>query len=668
MDYLQPYLDFFSAHPGWALAVVFLIAFGEALLVVGLFVPSTTILVGAGMLVGTGHLGLWPVMAATALGAVLGDQVSYWAGRLYGQQLKGKWPLSRYPALVEKGEAFVRHHGGKSIAIGRFVPGVKAVVPGIVGMVGMRETTFLAVNVVSGIAWTAFHVLPGVAIGKGLAMAGQVSGRLMVVLLALFVVLALAGWLTRLAAAGATPHVNKVLRWLSRRARASRARPLRRLGRALDPANPRSTLMLLLVIAAIVALVGLVDLMSGLMLRHAVSNLDVAVRNLVGEWRNAPADALMLKVSMMGDAGVAYTLAAITAFWLVWRKSWRAALAALLTMLAASFLAWGLHHLVVRAGPGVLAGGAAVPNSFPAATVLFSAAAFGILAAVVGHALGAWSRAAVVAACSLPVLAVGFAEVYLGTAWLSDVLGGGLMGILLVAAFSVAIEAMPPRRIVPVGLLATALLGFVVVGGLHIHHSYGRAERAFAELDRAAAMPLQDWQAGGFERLPAARIDLTGQPRERFFAQWAGQLAQLTAVATANHWQVEAPWRWPASLAYLDPQARLADLPPRPLLHEGLRARSTMIIPPGSGASQRLVLRAYQSGQSLTSGEPIYLLSLTREEVTPRLKIYAMPAAVPAPVAAEQAIIRALSAAPGVRLLAQPESEGAPLALFAPAQ
>jgi len=51
MDYIQPYLDYFSAHPDWAIALIFLIAFGEALLIIGLFVPSTAVLVGAGILV-----------------------------------------------------------------------------------------------------------------------------------------------------------------------------------------------------------------------------------------------------------------------------------------------------------------------------------------------------------------------------------------------------------------------------------------------------------------------------------------------------------------------------------------------------------------------------------------------------------------------------------------
>jgi len=52
MDHIQPYLDYFAQHPSWAVIIVFLIAFGEALLIIGLFVPSTAVLVGAGILVG----------------------------------------------------------------------------------------------------------------------------------------------------------------------------------------------------------------------------------------------------------------------------------------------------------------------------------------------------------------------------------------------------------------------------------------------------------------------------------------------------------------------------------------------------------------------------------------------------------------------------------------
>ncbi len=82
------------------------------------------------------------------------------AGRLFGDRLKIMWPLNHYPQLVARGEDFVRRHGGKSIAIGRFVPGVKSVVPGIVGMFGMNQLFFVFVNVTSGIVWAFAHVVP----------------------------------------------------------------------------------------------------------------------------------------------------------------------------------------------------------------------------------------------------------------------------------------------------------------------------------------------------------------------------------------------------------------------------------------------------------------------------------------------------------------------------
>ena len=75
-------------------------------------------------------------------------------------------------ARVAKGEDFVRVHGGKSIAIGRFVPGVKSVVPGVVGMLGMNQAFFVIVNVSSAIVW-AFVLTRPVQIGE--AAFGQPS-------------------------------------------------------------------------------------------------------------------------------------------------------------------------------------------------------------------------------------------------------------------------------------------------------------------------------------------------------------------------------------------------------------------------------------------------------------------------------------------------------------
>ena len=263
MEYLQPYLNYFSQYPALAMAFIFFIAFGEALLIIGLFVPSTAVLIGAGMLVGTGHLGFWPVFLATTLGAVLGDQLSYWAGRLFGDRLKTMWPLNYYPGLVARGENFVRDHGGKSIAIGRFVPGVKAVVPGVLGMFRMNQFAFAAINVVSAVVWTAVHVFPGMLLGQGLALAGELSGRLVVVLLILLILAAVAGWLIRLFVGGLAPWIEFGQLKLSRWARSKPGKWWRRFGRAISPANPRAVIIIVFAAVAITSLIAFIRLIGG---------------------------------------------------------------------------------------------------------------------------------------------------------------------------------------------------------------------------------------------------------------------------------------------------------------------------------------------------------------------------------------------------------------------
>jgi membrane protein DedA with SNARE-associated domain len=62
--------------------------------------------------------------------------------------------------MLDKGEAYFDHHGGKSVFLGRFIPGIKSVVPGIAGIVGMSPWRFTVINIVSAVVWAAVHLLP----------------------------------------------------------------------------------------------------------------------------------------------------------------------------------------------------------------------------------------------------------------------------------------------------------------------------------------------------------------------------------------------------------------------------------------------------------------------------------------------------------------------------
>ena len=152
--------------------LVFLVCVGEAIFILGLLVPSLPILLLVGGLITTLHLDFWPIYFAATLGGVVGDALSYWIGHLFRDRIKTVWPFKNYLPLIERGEVFFQRHGGKAIFIGRFITGLKAVVPGIAGMLGMRWTYFTLINVISAFVWSASHILPGMFLTEWLKSIG----------------------------------------------------------------------------------------------------------------------------------------------------------------------------------------------------------------------------------------------------------------------------------------------------------------------------------------------------------------------------------------------------------------------------------------------------------------------------------------------------------------
>jgi undecaprenyl-diphosphatase len=141
--------------------LVFLVCIGEAIFVLGLLVPSLPILLLVGGLITTQNLNFWPIFFAATAGGVVGDAISYWIGYWLKDRIKTTWPFKNYLPLIARGEVFFQKHGGKAIFIGRFITGLKAVVPGIAGMLGMNWGYFTFINLISAFIWAASHILPG---------------------------------------------------------------------------------------------------------------------------------------------------------------------------------------------------------------------------------------------------------------------------------------------------------------------------------------------------------------------------------------------------------------------------------------------------------------------------------------------------------------------------
>ena len=664
MDQIQPYLDYFGNHPNWAVAVVFLIAMGEALLVIGLFVPSTAVLIGAGALVGTGKLPFWPIMIATTIGCITGDQLSYWAGRMFGDRLRNLWPLKNYPHLLAKGEDYVKNHGGISIALGRFVPGIKSVVPGIAGMFGMGQMFFLSINVVSGIAWAALHLLPGVVLGQALALAGELSGRLLIVLLVLLSILAVAGWLIRLLAASISPYRKAVQGRISRWAKSKSSPSMKRFGAVIAPQNPNSVLLILLIALGLAAIVALVDLLSGLVLRQAVGNFDHSLFNYFSELRSIPGDELFVRITMLGDEPVLFAVAAVPIIWFLFIKNWRAAIVTFVAVAAAKLVLLGFNFEFNS--PGVEA--ARLGFKFPSSHALMSGTVLGVLGVLGARGIGRWSQALIVASCAMAVIAISFSRLYLGVSWFSDIVGGILIASIIAVIYSVAIATIHLGRFKPLALLATSAVVLFIAGGINIENNFDKKAERYQPINKMVSFSQVEYLAWGWSKIPGQRINLVGTPSEAFVIQWVGSLSSLKAALARDHFTLWDKWGWRDALPYLNPNAALANLAPRPAVHEGLKAKLTGTLFDQTHNPERIVLRAFQSNVRVlsTTAERVYLINVTHENLKPNLGMFAVPSDEAISADEMATILKTLTDDPQIETLARNVLAGQPVLILKP--
>jgi membrane protein DedA with SNARE-associated domain len=153
--YVQELTDFVKNHEAWAAPVVFVLCFAESLAFISLLIPAWAALVAIGALISVGGLSFWPVLIAGAIGAALGDWLSYWVGLKLEDRVYHMWPLSQHPDLIPAGENFVRKWGALAIFIGRFSGPLRATVPLIAGVFAMPYGRFQIANFTSAFVWAA---------------------------------------------------------------------------------------------------------------------------------------------------------------------------------------------------------------------------------------------------------------------------------------------------------------------------------------------------------------------------------------------------------------------------------------------------------------------------------------------------------------------------------
>jgi undecaprenyl-diphosphatase len=151
-----------------AAPLVGLIAFAEGIAVVGSFVPGSTLLVAIATSAGTGHVSLpWMIFWAS-LGAVAGDLLSFLLGRRHGARMLAMRPFHYRPEWTRRATELLARRGDVAVFVGRLTPPLRALMPVLAGMSGLRTRRFLASDTLSAVVWAGVHLGLGAIIGHWL--------------------------------------------------------------------------------------------------------------------------------------------------------------------------------------------------------------------------------------------------------------------------------------------------------------------------------------------------------------------------------------------------------------------------------------------------------------------------------------------------------------------
>ena len=615
--WVQPIIEYLAQHPSMAWVIVFLVSMGEALFVIGLVVPSTAVLVGAGTLVGLGKLQFWPVFLMTVAGAVAGDAISYWFGHVYREHVKRMWPFSNYPDAIERGVVFMKKHGGKSVFIGRFVPGVKAVVPGLAGMMGMDAWHFTWINIVSAVAWAAAHLIPAILAGAALTFLGTISNRLMILAAIAIALLLFIGWVVKWSMLWLAPKLTATRTNMTLTAQQHEAHLIRWFGKTFASDHPRPWTMLIAGLILALGLPLLILIVSELGANEPMVLADSAISNFLQSLRTMAGDRILIPITMFGDGIVVVPVVLAVSVWLALRRSWPPMVGLLSATVSAALFVPAIKFLVHRSRPMDLYAGVS-SLSFPSGHATTNTAFYMVLAYLVAHRLPRWQQATVYGATLSFIAGIGFSRIYLGAHWPTDVAAGLLLGAALSASYVLLLGGRDEHE-GGLKLAGVALLALLTAGSLHLATGYDRAVAFYAKPQAGTTLILQDWVSGAWQNQPLRRIDLGGESEEPLTLQIAGSKDTIAAKLKSAGWQ-EQPTFTPHSLtSFLSAQADISKLPAVPTLNDGLAPELTFTRILAQSTVRRLTLRLWPTTTRISSdtgSADLYVGSIVEEVIS----------------------------------------------------
>jgi membrane-associated protein len=150
-------------------AILFLIVFVETGLIVMPLLPGDSLLFAAGAIAAANNnegLNVWVIMPLLILAALCGDNVNYFVGKFFSEQIKKRDRILFFKReYITQTEAFYEKYGRQAIIMARFVPIVRTIAPFVAGAGNMPYRKYISVSFLGAVLWVVGITLLGYTCG-----------------------------------------------------------------------------------------------------------------------------------------------------------------------------------------------------------------------------------------------------------------------------------------------------------------------------------------------------------------------------------------------------------------------------------------------------------------------------------------------------------------------
>lgn len=537
-DFVSPLLEWLNTHPQFAGILTFTISAAESVAIIGTIVPGSIMMTALGALAGAGVIPLWQTIFWAILGAIVGDGISYWIGHYFKDRLPRLWPFRTHPTLLRTGEVFFYKYGSMSVFIGRFVGPVRALVPVVAGMLGMKPLKFTLANVASAIFWAPAYMLPGILLGAAaLELPPEIAVHVIMMFLFIILIVFLCLWflykLFQLIRNQLT-QLQTTLWQALKKSRYFSSITVILKHRERDKTYGQFGLALLFIFTSIllccilfyVKIKSPTRIMANDVMFHLFRGLSIRSQDL---------DDMMINITLLGQKPVILPIVVVLFAWLVlWKRYWTAFHAAALGILATGSI-FVIKHLFRIPRPwGIF--NSPETYSMPSGHTVLSTTIYIGIAFLIAHSMRPGRRWPVYTVSIIIALSVAISRLYLGVHWFTDVIAGWLLSIAILLFVLISYQRQKEKPIKPLGIVIVSIVTLFITFSIYHYRNFLQAKVNYAQVNWPTAEITMNnwWQKDG--SLPAYRVSLFGYPSQLINIQWIGNIDQIRDTLAKQGW------------------------------------------------------------------------------------------------------------------------------------